>query len=131
MSLVTIDSKFLRFAVVGGVATVGYVALYAFFVSQFPSAHETLIAIIAYSLCAIYSYLAHKRFTFQNADAHSLTGPRFVLTTGLGLITAIAIAFLAGTMLGFSAVVVASLTAIAVPILNLVLLDKFVFAERT
>jgi putative flippase GtrA len=113
------------FATIGAVATVSY-ALIA----------ESLVllrltplwaSLIAYAICATWSYLGHKHFTFSSGGRHTVEAPRFAIATLVGLIVAIATPVLFARLIGPSPFVAVMATCVLVPIISYVVARRFVF----
>lgn len=120
-----------RFAAIGGAATLIYaVAAYCLSggmgTSILPAATASLLA---YFLAAVFSYLGHKYVTFLSPGTHSFEAPRFVALTAVGL----GFAWLLPTILvdgaGLPPAVPIIVTCILVPVVNYLLLDRWVFAS--
>lgn len=120
-----------RFAAVGALATVIYAVL-AFCLSGglglaiLPAAPASLVA---YAAAAAFSYAGHKYVTFVSHGAHVFEAPRFLALTALGL----GFAWLLPTILvggaGLPPAVPIIVTCILVPVVNYVVLDRWVFAS--
>lgn len=129
-SIVGFGPKLLiRFGLVGIAAT----ALYAILVTVFMnliglSAVQASLA--AYAAAALFSYLAHKSRTFMSRGRHRTEAPRFVLLTVVGLAVAYAAPALLTGVLGLPGVVPVLVICILIPALNLLILDRWVFAQR-
>jgi putative flippase GtrA len=117
-----------RFALIGIASTVIY-AVSAFLLSSLPGATlpAALASFAAYAMAALFSYTGHKYFTFTSGGSHAMELPRFLLLTASGLIVAIVLPELLTQMLGIPALVPILLTCIAVPIINYVVLGRWVF----
>ncbi|WP_192247034.1 GtrA family protein [Mesorhizobium silamurunense] len=120
-----------RFASVGLVATILYAVLTTVFAgSDWLGLAPVEASLAAYAAAAVFSYLAHRSFTFMSAGSHRSQGPRFVLLTLAGLAVAYAAPWLLTVTFGLPLVVPVLLTCLAIPALNLLMLDRWVFAER-
>ncbi|WP_051069030.1 GtrA family protein [Mesorhizobium metallidurans] len=124
--------RLLKFASVGLAATV----VYALCASLFASAGSgylspALASLAAYAVAAIFSYLGHKFFTFMSAGSHRFEAPRFAVLTGCGL----AVAYLLPTLLvgqfGLPVSVPILLTCILIPLVNFVVLERWIFSGRS
>lgn len=78
-------ARFLRFALVGGVATAIQYALLLVLVRGFAMA-PTLASSIGFVLSAAVNYLLNYRFTFRSARAHGPAAAKFAALAGLGLL---------------------------------------------
>ncbi|KUM25087.1 polysaccharide synthesis protein GtrA [Mesorhizobium loti] len=121
----------VRFGSVGIVATILYAALAAFFArSEWIGLAPVEASFAAYAAAALFSYLAHKSFTFMSAGPHRSEAPRFLLLTLTGLAVAYAAPSLLTVNLGLPFVVPVLVTCVVIPALNLLVLDRWVFPER-
>ncbi|RUV41137.1 MAG: GtrA family protein [Mesorhizobium sp.] len=120
-----------RFASVGLVATILYAVLTTIFArSNWLGLAPVEASLAAYAAAALFSYLAHKSFTFMSAGSHRSQAPRFVLLTIAGLAMAYAAPYLLTVTFGLPLAVPVLLTSLAIPALNLLVLDRWVFVER-
>ncbi|RUT98940.1 GtrA family protein [Mesorhizobium sp. USDA-HM6] len=120
-----------RFGSVGIVATILYASLAALFGgSKWIGFAPVEASLAAYAAAALFSYLAHKFFTFMSAGPHRSEAPRFLLLTLTGLAVAYAAPSLLTVKLGLPFVVPVLVTCVVIPALNLLVLDRWVFAER-
>jgi putative flippase GtrA len=118
----------MRFGLVGIAATALYAALAV--VSMRIGLPTVQASLAAYAAAALFSYLAHKSVTFMSLGRHRTEAPRFLLLTATGLAVAyLAPALLTG-MFGLPGIVPVLVTCILIPALNLLVLDRWVFAER-
>ena len=121
--------KFLRFGLVGAAASLLYAVLAYGFIegSVLP---PTLASAAAYSLAIPFSFIAQKFFTFKARGDFKLELPRFLATQAVGLLIATVImAFIEKSsyepLWGITAVV------IAVPLLNFLLMNNYVFKKES
>ncbi|AZO24267.1 MULTISPECIES: GtrA family protein [unclassified Mesorhizobium] len=120
-----------RFGSVGVVATILYAALAAVFAgSERIGLGPVEASLAAYAGAALFSYLAHKFFTFMSDGSHRSQAPRFALLTAIGLAVAYAAPWLLTVKLGLPLFVPVLLTCLVIPALNFLVLDRWVFAER-
>ncbi|MDX8500829.1 GtrA family protein [Mesorhizobium sp. VK4C] len=120
-----------RFASVGLVATILYAVLTAVFArSDWLALAPVEASLAAYAAASLFSYLAHRSFTFMSAGSHRWQAPRFALLTLAGLAVAYAAPSLLTVTFGLPLVVPVLLTCLAIPALNLLMLDRWVFAGR-
>ncbi|ANT49342.1 GtrA family protein [Mesorhizobium amorphae] len=119
-----------RFAVIGGASTLIYGAC-ALLLSRGGAGAAilpaTLASAVAYAVAGLFSYAGHKYFTFVSAGAHAFELPRFLLLNATGLATAIALPVLLTEKLGMPVAVPVVLTCIAVPLVNYIVLGRWVF----
>jgi putative flippase GtrA len=117
-----------RFAVIGLASTMLYAAL-AFGFSHMGIA-ATEASVLAFLLAAIFSYAGHKYVTFVSGGRHAFELPRFLVLSVAGLaVVSILPAFLTG-MLGLPAAVPFLLACVVIPIVNYVVLGRWVFASQ-
>lgn len=76
--------KFIKFAIIGGAATLLQFFLLGLFVEAFEWAPVTASA-VSYAVSAIFNYLANYYLTFASASSHKQTLPKFILVVALGL----------------------------------------------
>ncbi|TIL83126.1 MAG: GtrA family protein [Mesorhizobium sp.] len=128
----TAGVKFLaRFGSVGIAATILYAVLAAVFARADRIGFTPVQAsLAAYAAAALFSYLAHKSFSFMSAGPHRSEAPRFLLLSATGLGVAYAAPTLFTVMLGLPLFVPILLTCLVIPALNLIALDRWVFARR-
>jgi putative flippase GtrA len=121
----------MRFGLVGIAATAIYAALAIVFMNrEWVGLTAVPASLAAYAAAALFSYLAHKSVTFMSDGRHRTEAPRFLLLAATGLAVAyIAPALLTG-IFGLPGIVPVLVTCILVPALNLLVLDRWVFAER-
>jgi putative flippase GtrA len=121
----------MRFGLVGIAATALYAALAIVLMNrEWAGLTAVQASLAAYTAAALFSYIAHKSVTFMSHGRHRTEAPRFLLLTTTGLAAAyIAPALLTG-MLGLPGIVSVLVTCILIPVLNLLVLHRWVFAER-
>jgi putative flippase GtrA len=124
--------RLLKFASVGLAATV----LYALCAWLFTSAGSRYLSaatasVAAYVVAAIFSYLGHKFFTFMSAGSHRFEAPRFAVLTGSGLAAAYLLPLLLVGQLGLPVAIPILLTCILIPVVNFVVLERWIFSGRS
>jgi putative flippase GtrA len=121
----------MRFGLVGVAATAVYATLAVLLMDQqwvgFTAVQASLSA---YAAAALFSYLAHKSVTFMSHGRHRTEAPRFLLLTAAGLVVAYIAPALLTDMLGLPRIVPVLITCAVIPALNLLVLDRWVFARR-
>lgn len=120
-----------RFALIGIGSTLIY-AVCAFFLSRGQGAGPlpaALASVAAYAIAALFSYTGHKYFTFMSGGNHAMELPRFLLLTASGLIVAIVLPGLLTQMLGIPVSIPILLTCVAVPVVNYIVLGRWVFRD--
>jgi putative flippase GtrA len=120
-----------RFGLVGIAATLTYAVLATIFMKwdriEFTPVQASLAA---YAAATVFSYLAHKYVTFMSSGSHRSEGPRFLLLTSAGFAVAYAVPALLTGKLGLPPAVPVLVTCVLIPAFNLLVLDRWVFAER-
>ena len=117
-----------RFAMVGIGATLLYASLALLF-SQMALA-PIQASVLAYAVATVFSYLGQKFLAFRSRGAHRSELPKFLALTAVGFGVATAMpAFFSG-LLGFQPYVAVVATCIVVPLINLFVLDRWVFSAR-
>jgi putative flippase GtrA len=77
--------KFIKFAVIGGAATLLQFFLLGIFVEIFELA-PVIASAVSYAVSAIFNYLANYYLTFASTTSHKQTLPKFIVTAALGLV---------------------------------------------
>ncbi|TIO76107.1 MAG: GtrA family protein [Mesorhizobium sp.] len=89
----------------------------------------TLASVVAYAIAGLFSYAGHKYYTFMSAGDHTFELPRFLLLNAIGLATAIALPVVLTERLGMPAAIPVVLTCISVPLVNYIVLGRWVFRD--
>ncbi len=76
--------KFIKFAIIGGAATLLQFLFLGLFVEIFGLA-PTLASATSYCCSAVFNYFANYYFTFGSNNSHTQTLPKFVVTVALGM----------------------------------------------
>ena len=76
--------RFIKFAFIGGAATLLQFFLLGIFVEFFGMA-PTLASATSYCGSAIFNYLANYYLTFGSNSSHQKTLPKFIVTVALGM----------------------------------------------
>jgi len=121
----------VRFGFVGLCATMLYVVLALFFATAFPQWPSAIAALAAYALAGLFSYVAHKLFTFASDGRHGREAPRFAVVSLAGFALAALLPLVLHDLMGLSLVIPVMLTATLVPAINFVALRWFVFGRAT
>lgn len=118
-----------RFALIGGASTLIYAACASALsgVGGREVLSPVAASIAAYGIAAVFSYAGHKYFTFVSRGAHALELPRFLALTASGLAVATAAPGILTGMLGLPPAVPILFTCIAVPVVNYVVMGRWVF----
>jgi putative flippase GtrA len=117
--------RLATFATIGAAATIGYAIIAASLV--FLGLRPLWASLIAYGLCACWSYLGHKHVTFGSSGAHAVEAPRFVVATAAGLLVATGMPILFAKLFGPSPYFAVLATCVLVPIISFVASQRFVF----
>jgi putative flippase GtrA len=121
----------VRFGLVGIAATALYAALASLLMSrEWIGLSAVQASLAAYAAAALFSYLAHKGVTFMSRGRHRSEAPRFLVLTATGLAVAYCAPALLTGMLGLPAIVPVVSTCLVIPVLNLMVLGRWVFAGR-
>lgn len=121
--------RVLSFGVVGAISTLAYAAI-AFALGATIAMPAWMASGIAYGVAALFSYLCHRRITFRSAEGHKRVAPRFVITGTIGYVLALLLPVILTDHLRAPPAVAILLTVALVPIVNFILLDRFVFQAR-
>lgn len=78
--------KFIKFAVIGGAATLLQFLFLGLFV-QILGVAPTIASASSYGCAAIFNYLANYYLTFGSNASHAQTLPKFVVTVAVGMTT--------------------------------------------
>jgi putative flippase GtrA len=122
--------RLVTFGAVGGIATIVYAVLAWGFSARF-AVPPTTASVLAYALAGIFSYAAHKSLTFRSLRLHRVEAPRFVAASLLGLTLATVLPAMLTDGLHLDRGIAILAVCIAVPALNFLLLDRYVYAQRT
>jgi putative flippase GtrA len=77
-------ATFAQFCAIGSVATaIQYVGLIA--LVEMADVRPTIASSMAFTVSALFNYLANRRLTFRSGRPHRQAAPRFVLMVALGL----------------------------------------------
>lgn len=120
-------AQLVRFGFVGLAATVLYVILAFSFAKAFAHWPSAASAFGAYLVAGLFSYLAHKLFTFASDGSHGREAPRFAIVSIAGFGLAALLPFVLHDLMGLSLAIPVLLTAVLVPVMNFVALRWFVF----
>lgn len=118
--------RLLRFAGVGGLATIIYAALAWALATAGVAALPSSVA--AYALSASFSFLAHKRFTFRSRGPTAGEGARFLATTAMGFGIATAAPIIAQQR-GWPPSAAILLTCFMAPAFSYLLMRAWVFSQ--
>ncbi|MER8501759.1 GtrA family protein [Mesorhizobium sp. M0195] len=120
-----------RFGSVGIAATILYAVMATALVKwQRFGLSPVGASLAAYTAAALFSYLAHKFVTFASSGSHRSEAPRFLLLTATGFAVAYAAPALLTAKFGLPPIIAILVTCLLVPAVNLLMLDRWVFAQR-
>jgi putative flippase GtrA len=120
-------ARFLRFAVVGGAATVVYAVL-AWALTLWLGMPAVPASVASYGFAALVSYFGHRRLTFRSDRPHGEAVSRFLGVTATGYVVSLVAPLLLTDLLDLHAAISIATTCIVVPLLNYVGLSRLVFA---
>jgi putative flippase GtrA len=120
--------RLTRFGLVGGAATLSYVAVSVLLHRAGLAA--TPASMTAYLIAGGMSYLGHKRVTFRSDRAHAVAVPRFLASLGLGIVAAGVISAVLVEGLRLPVIVSTLATCVVAPLLSYATLSLFVFGGR-
>lgn len=119
-------ARFLRFCVVGGLASVLYVVLASVLTMVWPG-FELASSLFAYLACIGVSYLLQRVVTFQSTASMRFESLRFGLVSVLGLALSSFIVLVSTSILALSPYVAYLLVFVTIPITNFLLFSRYVF----
>lgn len=117
--------RLATFATIGAVATISYALIAESLISL--RLTPLWASLIAYAICATWSYLGHKHFTFSSSGSHATEAPRFAIATVVGLLVAIAMPVLFARLFGSSPYTAVMATCVLAPIISYIVSQRFVF----
>ena len=115
-----------RFVLIGFGSTALY-ALLAFALSRIQELGVTAASVLAFGIAALFSYAGHKYVTFVSGGSHSFELPRFLVLSGVGLAVVAILPALLSDCFGLPAAIPILLACLAIPAINFVMLDRWVF----
>ena len=114
---------------VGGAAT-GIYALLTWVGATMVAAPAPLASFLAYLVASMFSYGAHRRFTFGSSRPHSEALSRFSVLSLAGYVTALIVPALVTETLGAPVWASILITCTVIPAANYVALSRLVFRAR-
>ncbi len=120
--------RVLRFAMIGLAATLLYAVLAITFEAAFRLG-PVPASVLAYGCSAAFSYFGHKFITFLSAGEHRKEAPRFIATALAGFGLATAAPAILTHWLGLPSWVAIAFTCLVIPLVNLLVLDRWVFSS--
>lgn len=123
----SVSLQTLRFAVVGTVTAGIYFLGYNALRGQLPLS-PALASGIAYVAAIVFQYMGHATFTFRKRVLDAPQVIRFLVTNGAGLVFSTFGAFLLVSVLMMSDWIASALIVVALPIINWVVMRRWVFS---
>lgn len=120
-------APFLRFAIVGSLATVVYAAL-AWAGIVWLGAPAAPASLASYAVAAFVSYFGHRWVTFRSTRPHGHAVPRFLGVTAGGYGVSLVVPFFLTDLLGLNVAISIAATCIAIPLLNYFGQSRLVFS---
>ena len=121
-------ARILRYAAIGGVSTLIYAVLTLALSAMHGFGMPVTIASIAgYGAGAVFSYCGHRFVTFMSDGAVGFEIVRFACATALGFLLSVGLAVILADVAGLPPLVPVAIASILVPVLNFIILRKFVF----
>lgn len=121
-------ARILRFAAIGGVSTLIYVVLTLALSALHGFGMPVAIASMAgYGAGAVFSYCGHRFVTFMSDGAVGFEIVRFACATAIGFLLSVGLAVILADVAGLPPLVPVIIASILVPVLNFIILRKFVF----
>ncbi len=121
--------QLIRFGLVGGVATLTYIASQAILI-RWLGLHILVGTSMSLLISVTVSYLGHHRFTFNAVGDHRSFASRFVIVTAVLIIASNALAYLCSELLPVDDFVASLSVTPFYPIASYILNKYWVFAER-
>jgi putative flippase GtrA len=119
--------RVVSFGMIGLANTIAYAAISIALVLC--GMNALLASLFAYALCALWSYWANARFTFESRAPHAVAAPRFLGMTIVSGSIATVILFMI-RKLGFPVEMSLVLTSVALPMANYAAAEFFVFRSQ-
>ena len=121
-------ARILRYAAIGGVSTLIYAVLTLALSAMHGFGMPVTIASIAgYGAGAVFSYCGHRFVTFMSDGAVGFEIVRFACATAFGFLLSVGLAVILADVAGLPPLVPVAIASILVPVLNFIILRKFVF----
>ncbi|RAZ91584.1 GtrA family protein [Mesorhizobium hawassense] len=121
-------ARVLRFAAIGGLSTLIYATGALILSDQHSFGMPAVIAsVVAYCTAAVFSYWGHRLVTFMSDGAIGFEAARFACATAVGFLLSVGLATVLTDIAGLPPSVPVILACIMVPILNFIILRRFVF----
>ena len=119
-----------RFALVGLSATALYAVLALLLgAAMRDDTGQAVASLLAYVATAIFSYCAHRVFTFASNGDYRFEIPRFAALTLSGVATSFIVPLVLAQWLLLPMVVPVAVVCVVIPLLNYVALDHWVFGD--
>ena len=121
-----------RFALVGLTAT-GIYAVLAMLLGSWmrDDAGQAAASLVAYGAAAVFSYCAHRIFTFASSGSYRFEIPRFVVLTLSGVTISFIVPLVLAQWLLLPMIIPVAVVCVVIPLLNYIALDRWVFGAST
>jgi putative flippase GtrA len=119
-------ARLSRFAAVGLASTVLY-AVITWTVTTELGVPAAAASLFAYAVSAMFSYTAHRSFTFRATGPHVESAPVFAGISIVGYLVSTAVPFIMTDMLGAPLSLTILITCLPVPILSYFAMGRFAF----
>ena len=120
-----------RFVLVGVAATILYAVLALAFDRLLPDRAGPLTSLLAYGVAAMFSYVAHRAFTFASEGDRRVEIPRFAVLTASGAAVSFAVPLVMHTALGLTLGAAVLRVCVLLPLIHFLVLDRWVFRDRS
>lgn len=117
--------QLFRFALVGGIVALTYIALYLLFLAV--GMPQIAANACAFLLAIAVQYVGQGRFTFGKRLKDREQGLRFVVMVSLGLLTAALITGWIAKIVGLSDAIAALIVTVVLPVQNYLIMSNWVF----
>lgn len=121
-------AEVLRFGLTGGTSTLIYII--ATLLLSAAGLRVSLASVAGYAAGAVFSYAAHRTFTFVSDGAVGFEIPRFACATAAGLALSAVLALVLSDLAGLPPAVPVALATVLVPGMNFFILRRYVFQTR-
>jgi putative flippase GtrA len=120
------SARLSRFALVGLASTILYAAI-TWTVTRELGVPAAVASLFAYALSAMFSYMAHRTFTFRATGRHVESAPVFAGISIVGYLVSTAVPLVLTDMLGAPLGLTILITCLPVPILSYFAMGRFAF----
>jgi len=120
-------ARILRFAAIGGMSTLIYAVATLILCEPRGGMSAASASVFGYGGGAIFSYCGHRFVTFMSDGAVGFEIARFVCATAIGFLLSTGLAVVVSGLVGQRPFVPVAIASVLVPIMNFIILRKFVF----